>query len=164
MRKEKEQYITYWNDITRSQHQLETYLTLNRQYTVAEYLTIVTDKNLRKALTMNRLSDHSLAIEKGRHHQTWLPREDRLCCHCDEGAVETELHFLTQCHKYRHIREDFFPQIEKHCPEFRSFTEREELPLILREKKECAVLAAKYVTSCHKTDPKTGKLAAWCSV
>ena len=70
MRKEKEQYITYWNDITRSQHQLETYLTLNRQYTVAEYLTIVTDKNLRKALTMNRLSDHSLAIEKGRHHQT----------------------------------------------------------------------------------------------
>uniref|UniRef100_A0A671YR74 ribonuclease H n=1 Tax=Sparus aurata TaxID=8175 RepID=A0A671YR74_SPAAU len=147
--KEKEKYTTYWNDITRSQHKLETYLTLNRQYTVAEYLTTVTDQNLRKTLTMYRLSDHSLAVEKGRHHQTWLPREDRLCCHCDEGAIETELHFLTQCHKYRHIREEYFPQFEKQCPEFRGLTEREKLPLILGEKKECAVLAAKYVTSCH---------------
>ena len=63
--KEKEKYKTNWNDITCSQHQLETYLTLNRQYTVAEYLTTVTDINQRKTLTMYRLSDHSLAIEKG---------------------------------------------------------------------------------------------------
>ena len=71
--KEKEKYITYWNDITRSNHKLETYLTLNRQYTVAEYPTTVTDKNLRKTLTMYRLSGHSLAVEKGRHHQTCCP-------------------------------------------------------------------------------------------
>ena len=38
--------------MTRLQVKLETYLTLNRQYTVAEYLTTVTDKNLRKTLTM----------------------------------------------------------------------------------------------------------------
>ena len=118
--------------------------------TEGEYLTTVTDKNLRKTLTMYRLSDHSLAVEKDRHHQTWLPREDRLCCHCDEGAVETELHFLTQCHKYRHIKEEFFPLLEKHCPEFGGLTEREKLPFILGEKKECAVLAAKYVFSCRQ--------------
>ena len=83
---------------------------------------------------MYRLSNHTLAVERSRHHQTWLLREDKLCCHYDEGAVETERHFLTQCHKYRKIREEFFPQFEKHCPEFRGLTEREKLPLILGKK------------------------------
>ena len=55
---------------------LESYLALNREHTVAEYLATVTDPNLRKALTTYRLSEHSLAIEKGRHRQTWLSRED----------------------------------------------------------------------------------------
>ena len=49
---------------------LECYLELNREYTVAEYLTTVTDPNLSEALTMYRLSEHSLA--------TWLSREERL--------------------------------------------------------------------------------------
>ncbi len=88
--KEKEKYVTYWNDVTQSQHKLETYVTLNKQYTEA---STVTDQNLR---TMDRLSDHSLEIEKGRHRHTWLQTDDRLCCHCNEGAVQTELHFLTQ--------------------------------------------------------------------
>ena len=41
-------------------------------YTFAEYLTIVTDPKIRKSLTRYRLSEHSLAIEKGCHRQTWL--------------------------------------------------------------------------------------------
>ena len=62
---------------------------------MAEYLTIVTDPNLRKALTMYSTDSVSLAIEKGSHKQTWLSREDRLCAHCPQNKVETELHFLT---------------------------------------------------------------------
>ena len=50
------------------------------EYTVAEYLTTVTDPNLRKTLTMYRLSEHSLAIENGRRRQ---------------NEMETELHILT---------------------------------------------------------------------
>ena len=42
-------------------------MALNREYTMEEYLTTVTDTNLRNALTMYRLSEHSLAIEKDRH-------------------------------------------------------------------------------------------------
>ena len=57
-----------------------------------EYLTAVTDPKLRKALTMYRLSEHSLAIERGLRRQTWLSREDRLCAHCPQNEVETELH------------------------------------------------------------------------
>ena len=65
----------------------------------------------RYALTMYRLSKHSLAIEKGRPRQTWLSSEDRLCAHCPQNEVETELHFLTSCPIYDHIRETYFPQI-----------------------------------------------------
>ena len=63
--------------INKNQNKLECYLALNREYTVAEYLTTETDTKLRKALTMYRLSEHSLAIEKGRRRQTWLSRESK---------------------------------------------------------------------------------------
>ena len=53
-------------EFTIKQSKLECYLALNREYTVAEYLTTVTDPGLRKSLTMYRLSEQSLAIEKGR--------------------------------------------------------------------------------------------------
>ena len=64
---------------------MQCYLALNRQYTVANYLTMVTDQNLEKY----RLSEHSLAIEKGRHRKTWLPVEERLCNHCTTAEPET---------------------------------------------------------------------------
>ena len=57
---------------------------------------------------MYRLNEHSLAIEKGPRRQTWLSREDRLCAHCPQNDVETELQFLTSCQIYDHIR-DIFP-------------------------------------------------------
>ena len=44
--------------MNKKQSKLECYLALNREYRVAKYLTIVTDLNLRKALTMYRLSEH----------------------------------------------------------------------------------------------------------
>ena len=69
MRKQKDNYLTHWKELTEKQSKQECYLALNRKYTVAEYLT---DPNLRKALTMYRLSEHNLAIEKGRLRQTWL--------------------------------------------------------------------------------------------
>ena len=67
MRKQKDNYLTHFKDLTIELSKLECYLTLNREYNVAEYLTTVTDTMLRKYLTMYRLSEHSLAIERGRH-------------------------------------------------------------------------------------------------
>ena len=78
----KQNYIVYWETQAQTQSKMQCYLALNRQYTVAKYLTMVTDQNLRKTLTKYRLSEHSLAIEKGRHRKTWLPVEERLYNHC----------------------------------------------------------------------------------
>uniref|UniRef100_A0A8K9V0N5 Reverse transcriptase domain-containing protein n=1 Tax=Oncorhynchus mykiss TaxID=8022 RepID=A0A8K9V0N5_ONCMY len=118
MRKQKDNYLTHWKELTKKQSKLECYLALHREYTAAEYLTTVTDPKLRKALTMYRLSEHSLAIEKVRRRQTWLSREDRLCAHCPQNEVETVLHFLTSCPMYDHIRETYFPQITQIHKEF----------------------------------------------
>ena len=84
MRNKTNNYLTHWKELTKKQSKLECYSALNREYTVAEYLTTVTVPNLRNA--MYRLSEHSPAIEKGRRRQTWLSREDRLCAHCPQHA------------------------------------------------------------------------------
>ena len=70
MRKQKDNYLTQWKELTKKQSKLECYL--------AEYPTTVTDPKWRKALTMYRLSEQSLAIEKGCRRQTWLTLTTKL--------------------------------------------------------------------------------------
>ena len=55
MWKQKDNYLTHWKELTKILSKLECYLAFNRVYTVAEYLTTVTDPNLRKYFTMYRL-------------------------------------------------------------------------------------------------------------
>ena len=50
---------------------------------------------MRKQTVKFRISDHSLMIEKGKHHG--MPRGDRICKQCDIGCVEDEFHFLLVC-------------------------------------------------------------------
>ena len=95
MGKLKDHYLTHW----KKQCKLEYHLALNREYTVAEYLATVTDPNLRKALTIYRLSEHILAIEKGRRRPTWVSTD------CPQNEVETKPHFLTSCQMYDNIRD-----------------------------------------------------------
>ena len=79
---------------------------LNKPTTERDPLEKSTQKPHRER-EMYRLSEHSLAIEKGRRRQTWLSREDRLCAHWTQNEVETELHFLTSCPMYDHVRNIF---------------------------------------------------------
>ncbi len=95
---------------------MQCYLSLKREYSMAEYLFTVSDKKLRSTLTRYRLSGHKLMIETGRHRQTWLPPEQRLCSHCDLNQMETELHFLTECSKYTDIRTVYYDKIQQIHP------------------------------------------------
>ncbi len=116
---------------------------------MASYLSAVSDVKLRKTLTMYRVSEHSLAVETGRRRQTWLSREDRLCSHCMLGVTETELHFLTECTKYTDIRDHYYPKINLIFPRFNFCSPTEKLSFILGEEAKCAIIAAKFVSSCH---------------
>ena len=109
----------------------------------------MTVPNLRRTLTTYRLSEHCLAIEKD-CWQIWLSREDRLCAHCPQKEVETELHFLPSYPMYDHIRHTYFPQITQIHKEFENKHNFDTLPHLLGEIPQCAITAARFVTCCHK--------------
>ncbi len=92
------------------------------------------------------LSGHKLMIETGRHRQTWLPPEQRLCSHCDLNQMETELHFLTECSKYTDIQTVYYDKIQQIHPTFTTLPDQEKLAYLLGEHKTCCVLAAQYVS------------------
>ena len=146
---QKEKYLKHWTVATEKQSKLECYLALNRKYELAGYLSKVSDPKLRKVLSMYRLSEHSLSIETGRHRQTWLPKEERLCPHCTEKQLETELHFLTFCPNYKNIRDTFYPLFTTHQKDFLQLSNMDKLPLLLGESPANPNLAARYVKSCH---------------
>ncbi|MGH0192630.1 UNVERIFIED_CONTAM: hypothetical protein FKN15_020198 [Acipenser sinensis] len=147
-------YLKHWDTETKSQNKLDCYQALKRDYTLAEYRSTVRDTKQRQILTKYRLSDHSLAIEKGRHRQTWLPKEERLCGHCETGEVETEMHFLTHCEKYKNTRDIFFPKFCDLVPEFPKMCDTQKLSILLGEDKHTARLAGQYVETCHSLRDK----------
>ena len=61
---------------------MQCYLSLKREFSVADFLTPATDIKLRTPLTNFRLSEHNLAIETDRYKQSWLPKEERFCQLC----------------------------------------------------------------------------------
>uniref|UniRef100_A0A671W6R3 ribonuclease H n=1 Tax=Sparus aurata TaxID=8175 RepID=A0A671W6R3_SPAAU len=141
----KQNYIAYWQTQTKTQSKMQCYLALNRPYTTAEYLSTVTDLQLKPTLTKYRLSEHSLATETGRH-----PAEQRLCCHCSLNEPETELHFLTKCEKFKYIREFCLPKFEIVTKgSFSKLSDEEKLPILLGEESKSSTLAAVYVSACH---------------
>uniref|UniRef100_A0A0E9X4H4 Uncharacterized protein n=1 Tax=Anguilla anguilla TaxID=7936 RepID=A0A0E9X4H4_ANGAN len=72
----KDAYLEHWNNETKTQNKLNCYLALNREYNLAEYHFSVRDTKQRQILTKYRLSDHTLAIEKGRHKKHGYPKKN----------------------------------------------------------------------------------------
>ncbi len=81
---------------------LITYKTINSDFTLPNHLGL--PYHLRKSISRIRCSNHSLAIEKGRHTNPKTPREDRLCQLCDQQVIEDEEHFLLNCPVYTDLR------------------------------------------------------------
>jgi hypothetical protein len=69
--------------------------------------------------------------------QTWLLREDRLCAHCPQNEVETDLPFLTSCQMYDHVRNNYFPLITQTHKEFENKSNFNKLPSIGRNNTVC---------------------------
>lgn len=146
----KDKYLDHWQNETKTQSKLECYRTIKTNYELEEYLFTVRDIKQRQILTKYRLSDHSLALEKGRRRQSWLPREQRICAHCTTGEVETEAHFLLQCDKYSKIREAHFNKFNQVIPGFPDLNTDKSLSILLGQQGQTATLAAKYVSACHR--------------
>ncbi|KAG1932341.1 kinesin-like protein KIF13A [Pimephales promelas] len=148
----KEEYIHDWQIKVTQLNKLKYFNKIKSDYKLAPYLTDISNYGQRKILTKYRISDHSLCVETGRHKQSWRERELRVCLHCPDGAVEDELHFLTECSKYKNIRDAYFTQIAQIVPQFQQASPINKLSYILGEKEECVHLAAQYVVHCYADD------------
>ena len=65
----------------------------------------------RKLLTKLRISNHNLAIEKGRHTIPKTPISERYCTQCNTNSIEDEIHFLLVCPKYQSQRQELLKNI-----------------------------------------------------
>ena len=137
----QDKYAYVWlKETQKVNSKLRTYCTFKQTFNLEAYLLEVTDYKLRKCLTKFRISNHCLAIEKGRHES--IPIEARTCPHCT-NVVEDEFHVLMQCPSYDLGRS-------------RLFKIREEQNLvnnfisIMSCKKSCFYLA-KYLYQMYKT-------------
>ena len=64
-------------------------------------------------LTRFRISNHCLAIEKGRHSKPKTPIEKRSCLVCDTQEIEDEEHFLCNCQFFNNLRTTFITNCER---------------------------------------------------
>ena len=106
-----ESFVDTWkttvNDVNKLS-KLRTYSTFKCDIYMEPYLVNITNFKLRKILARFRLSNHSLAIEKGRHCKPKVPVELRVCKLCNFNCIEDEFHFLMVCPAYSTLRREFF--------------------------------------------------------
>ena len=88
---------------------LDYYCKFKTTFKFEEYLSFITNDNLRKQLSCFRLSSHNLAIEAGRY--IGIDRQNRLCEHCNNNTVASEYHFLLTCPKYYDMRIKYLPRV-----------------------------------------------------
>ena len=104
------EYSKYWVENicdTEKNPKLRTYCVFKSNFYYESYLDIVKDFKIRRTLTRFRLSNHVLAIEKGRHSKPKIPVEERLCNYCSMNCIEDEYHFLCVCPAYETLRQEF---------------------------------------------------------
>jgi hypothetical protein len=105
-------YVNYWlKIITNENCKLRTYSKFKNSYNLEPYLTQMDSKN-RKILTRFRISNHNLAIEKGRYTIPKTPLNKKKCKNCNNKSIEDEEHFLLICPKYDLIRNTFLNKIK----------------------------------------------------
>ncbi|XP_069618505.1 uncharacterized protein [Ranitomeya imitator] len=137
----QERYVSDWKNDINSSQKLTMYRSLQRDYRLAPYLEKLPDPRDRKILSRYRLSAHSLAIECGRHRQSYKPREERLCQHCDQEAIEDETHFLLHCSKYSAVRDTHFRRLSHLFPDFITMKEEEKTYILLGEEERAVEIA-----------------------
>ena len=84
-----------------------TYSLIKPNYAMEPYLLFVTKREKRQCLLKLRCSNHSLAIEVGRHKN--LQVNERLCPKCNE--IEDEIHFISSCTLFNTVRKKFIQEI-----------------------------------------------------
>ena len=92
-----DQYQQIWLTEIKSNNKLETYVLLKNEFIKENYIDILKEKHLLRAMSRLRTSCHPLKIETGCHYKPPLSRQNHLCSVCN--VIEEEEHFLVSCKK-----------------------------------------------------------------
>ena len=88
------------------------------------------------AISRFRLSNHSLMIEKGRHHKpNKIARNERKCYFC-ENEVENEEHFMIKCPLYTPQRKLFENVCNKTYPLYKNLTGEQKFIFVMSNENE----------------------------
>ena len=98
-----------WNVRLEESSRADFYRCYKRNFASSPYLEEVNIKSHRVALTRLLTSSHRLRVESGKWERpTPLPRNQRLCYHCNR--LDDEYHFVIECKLNRSLRRKFIPR------------------------------------------------------
>ena len=117
-------FIGTWKTDLFDKPKLRTYKLIKINFGIEKYLSLVTKKKYRNAITRFRASSHTLEIERGRWTNPTTPAENRLCPCCN--LVEDETHFMFHCTLYTNDRTAFFNKINQYTPGFHELEQHEK--------------------------------------
>ena len=95
---------------------LRKYKEYKQDFKIESYITCISVRAHRIALTKLRTSLHQLRIETGRYQK--LKEADQKCLLCNSLEVESEIHFLTQCPFLEKKRKTFYTFVSKIISDF----------------------------------------------
>ena len=141
----KDEWVSKINDLENNPG-LRLYNTFKQILEPEPYL-LINNFRLRKTIARFRMSNHLLAIEKGRHRG--IPIHDRICNFCNKSAIENEQHFLLECRFYDLERNDFLYKLE--IPITRTFdTETLFLSLLSSKDRKTLQHLGHFICNCFK--------------
>jgi len=102
---------TWMKDIDKSS-KLEFYRTIKNSIKTELYISCnFLTRYQRRMLAMSRAGTLPLEVERGRWRS--IPRQERICRHCDMNCIEDLKHFINVCPKYDIIRDELKYTIER---------------------------------------------------
>lgn len=116
-------FIQTWKTDLTANQVLTLYGHYKDNFQYEEYLDISVCRKYRSAITMLRLSSHSLRIETGRHGQNRIARRERLCQMCTKVDIEDEYHFVLVCPVYNELRVKYISRYYRLNPSVLKFTQ-----------------------------------------
>ena len=125
-------YDTTFGEIRDARSKLRTYALFKSETGLEGYLVDVKNVSIRQKVSKFRLSNHRLAIEKGRHDG--LQIEQRVCTFCPD-RIEDEAHFLFQCPTYQILRERYLEPVIENIRGFEFFPIDFKVKAIMSEMK-----------------------------
>src|SRR4029434_398997 len=95
-----EYYLTYWTETTTRQNNLQCYVALNREYTVANYLSIVSDAKQTPAKV--QIEQPKTGYRKGQTQANLAAQRGEALRSLQPGRLHTHTHTHTHTHIHTH--------------------------------------------------------------